>query len=58
MQLPVIEFCNVIKRAKSDICVLRPHKMGPPLLRNCLNWIVVHNSGRPKCCSEIYVLYK
>lgn len=54
MQLPVIEFCNVIKRAKSDICVLRPHKIGPPLLRTCLNWIVVHNSGRPKCCSEIY----
>lgn len=44
MQLPVIGFCNVIKRAESGICVLDPQKMAPPLLRNSSNWTVVRKS--------------
>lgn len=27
MQLHVIEFCNVIKRAESELCVLHPQRV-------------------------------
>lgn len=39
MQLHIIEFCNVIKRAESEFCVLHPHHeslVRMSLLRSCL----------------------